>query len=229
MAVLRSGTHLQHRDTERRQAGSGWLDSPGSYAAFLRRLLTFHRALEAAVAPAVAELPGLDFGSRRRTKAIEADLRALREARGSEPEAGGSEPEAGGSDLEAGRLGVGRPGAVLPAAPGIPPVRALGVSAALGYLYVVEGATLGGRVTARWVGRELGFEPGRGASWMVPYGSSTLEMWRRFGDVVEDWAAGDGRRSAVMVAAARRCFADYSHTVLRGTVRRDAPPGDLSG
>lgn len=211
MAALRSGTRRQHRATERWQALSGWLESPGSYVAFLRRLLTFHRLLEAAVAPVAAELPGLEFQRRRRSPVIAADLRVLSEVGGP----------------ESGHPWAGHRGSGTPADPGLPLGPVTGVSEALGCLYVVEGATLGGRVTAEWVHRELGFGPGRGASSLVPYGAATAEMWRRFADVVEGWAAEDGRRQAVMVAAARRTFAGYSHTVLGDTVLGDTVLGDM--
>lgn len=190
MAALRSGTRRQHRDTERRLDGSGWLESPLSYAGYLVRLLSFHRMVEATVGPVAAGLAGLDYQRRIRTPVIEADLRALAAAGVTAPTWTG-------------------PGA-RPAAPAVSP----GVSDALGRLYVVEGATLGGRITAGRVRRALGFGEGRGASSLQPYGDATADMWRRFASVVERWAAGDGDRQAAMVDAARRTFAAYSTLVI---------------
>lgn len=53
-------------------------------------------------------------------------------------------------------------------------------SAALGCLYVVEGATLGGRVVSRLLRARLGLDATNGAAFFAGYGERTSLMWRGF-------------------------------------------------
>lgn len=62
--------------------------------------------------------------------------------------------------------------------------------AALGALYVVEGAALGGRVIGRAVAQSLGVSPGRGGSFFCgPTADATRQRWRQFCMTLE--RAGD--------------------------------------
>lgn len=54
------------------------------------------------------------------------------------------------------------------------------VAAAFGSLYVIEGSALGGQVITPRLKRDLGLEPGRGASYFYGYGERTGAMWREF-------------------------------------------------
>lgn len=54
------------------------------------------------------------------------------------------------------------------------------VAAAFGSLYVIEGSALGGQVITPRLKRDLGLEPGRGASYFNGYGERTGAMWREF-------------------------------------------------
>ena len=101
-----------------RSLAEGRLDRAG-YAALLRRMLGFHRAVEAALDAAPSLAPwGIDVAERRRAWLIEADLQAL-----------------------------GAAGGGLPALAPLPPLGS--AARALGCLYVTEGSTLGGRQLAR--------------------------------------------------------------------------------
>lgn len=51
---------------------------------------------------------------------------------------------------------------------------------ALGALYVVEGATLGGRLILRHLGRSLGVTQAEGAAYYAGYGERTGAMWKTF-------------------------------------------------
>jgi heme oxygenase len=75
-------------------------------------------------------------------------------------------------------------------------------SQALGVLYVLEGATLGGKLIARAARRRLGVTPEAGAAFFAAYGSGAAARWRSFGDAVE--AARPDQREAC--AAAADCF-----------------------
>lgn len=54
------------------------------------------------------------------------------------------------------------------------------VAAVFGSLYVIEGSALGGQVITPRLQRDLGLEPGRGASYFNGYGERTSAMWREF-------------------------------------------------
>jgi heme oxygenase (biliverdin-IX-beta and delta-forming) len=97
-------------------------------------------------------------------------------------------------DLAALSLGTppDAPVAVLPAVATVP--------AALGALYVLEGATLGGRVIARRLA-DLGLAPATGAAYFAGYGDATGAMWRGYGAQVSDFVARFGGADEVLRAA----------------------------
>jgi heme oxygenase len=102
--------------------------------------------------------------------------------------------------LDLGWLGV----AAVPARPALP--RLDGAAAALGALYVIEGASLGGRVIARRVADHLGVIMGFGGSF---YGGVSAEMARRRWGLLTaalDGASGDGAFDEQMVAGACGTF-----------------------
>lgn len=49
-----------------------------------------------------------------------------------------------------------------------------------GWLYVVEGSTLGGQFIARQVQQKLGFTAGSGCSFFLAYGDQTRALWHQF-------------------------------------------------
>lgn len=81
-----------------------------------------------------------------------------------------------------------------------------GAAQALGALYVLEGATLGGRIIHRHVADVLGVTAERGAAYYGGYGNDTGARWKAFGAAATCFAAatGDGAR---VVAGAVTCFA----------------------
>jgi heme oxygenase len=74
-------------------------------------------------------------------------------------------------------------------------------AAALGSLYVLEGATLGGQVLLPMVEQRLQLTRGSGASYLGSYGDDTHVMWQRFRSVVESWCADSVRRATATAAA----------------------------
>ena len=50
----------------------------------------------------------------------------------------------------------------------------------IGYLYVIEGATLGGQIIARILQDKLGLTPQYGARYFNSYGPNTKKMWDEF-------------------------------------------------
>lgn len=95
---------------------------------------------------------------------------------------------------------------VAPCAAAPRPARIADAAEALGALYVLEGATLGGRVITRRVAPALGVTPEHGGAYFHGYGDATGERWRAFGEAVARFAAATGAAPRV-VAGAVGCFA----------------------
>lgn len=64
-----------------------------------------------------------------------------------------------------------------PAKPALPDAS---LASVFGSLYVIEGSALGGQVITPRLQRDMGLEPGRGASYFHGYGQRTGAMWREF-------------------------------------------------
>lgn len=156
-ARLRSETRPWH---DWLQAG---LDLPGrfgsttEYRGLLAEFFGFYRPLETALASASWEGVGALFAPRRKTPLLQADLRAL-----------------GLSDPEIARL---------PLCSWTPrPADRAGV---FGCLYVLEGATLGGRVVRRYVLERLGYQAEAATMFFTSYGAQVGPMWQSFLDRME--------------------------------------------
>lgn len=76
-------------------------------------------------------------------------------------------------------------------------------SEALGVLYVLEGATLGGQVIGRSLAAALGLGAANGAAFFAGYGDETRAMWKRFSEHVDRSAALD---SEAVIASAVDTF-----------------------
>lgn len=60
------------------------------------------------------------------------------------------------------------------------PVEKLSVPFALGFMYVMEGSKLGGKVIFKHIHRTLGFTESRGAKYISDYGAGTVRLWKEF-------------------------------------------------
>jgi heme oxygenase len=76
-----------------------------------------------------------------------------------------------------------------------------------GWLYVIEGSTLGGQVISRRLAATLGVTPERGAGFHNPYGARTGARWQTFKAGLEEDAAEGSLDEDAVVAAARAAFA----------------------
>lgn len=81
-----------------------------------------------------------------------------------------------------------------------------GAAEALGALYVLEGATLGGRVIHRRIAGPLGITPARGGAYYHGYGDDTGPAWKAFGQALEAWGERTGQGARV-VEGGVACFA----------------------
>lgn len=63
-------------------------------------------------------------------------------------------------------------------------------SSVMGCLYVIEGSTLGGQIMNRHFQQSLNISRDKGLAFFSGYGAETMEMWKRFGDCLNqegDW------------------------------------------
>jgi heme oxygenase len=90
----------------------------------------------------------------------------------------------------------------LPACPHLPALRTR--SQAFGSMYVLEGATLGGRIIASAVQQRLGLSAAHGCRYFHGYGAETDLMWRTFRVLVLAQSTDDD--GAEMIASARATF-----------------------
>lgn len=141
------------------------------YAALLRRLLVFYRAVESVLAAAPSLLPyGVDLAERRRSPLLLEDLAFL-----------------------------GAPAEPLPAAPSLPVPGS--AAAALGMLYVIEGSTLGGRELARRLDHLLPADSTAGRRFLSGHGARHGAMWREFCAALDRCGDTPERRADMIAAA----------------------------
>jgi heme oxygenase len=149
------------------------------YTAVLHAFLGFYRPLEAKLCSIIAPaFPAWDLHSRLKHPLLERDLHAL----------------AGDTSRAAGREADGE---------ALPDLR--NVPAALGCMYVMEGATLGGQFITRQVCPRLGLDAAHGGAFFNGYGADTGRRWRDFQEfLISHSVASD---ATGIVAAARDTFA----------------------
>jgi heme oxygenase len=83
----------------------------------------------------------------------------------------------------------------------------------LGCLYVIEGATLGGRVITQHLQKQLGLTPESGGAFFDGYGTKTGPRWKEFCTMLSrnvDHSDDEGRHEAI-VAGANRTFETLTH------------------
>jgi heme oxygenase len=174
MASLKRHTEDLHRRVEAAVDIVGRTRTAGEYGALLARLYGFYEPFERRLG-AVEGLDdlGLDLAARRKAPLLAADLAGL---------------GYGSGDL-----------AALPRCAGLPGPRT--VAEAVGCLYVLEGATLGGRFIRRQVERALG-SSGVGSAFFSSYGEDVGRMWAAFGAAAESAVITEEGRSVARGFAA---------------------------
>ncbi len=176
MEELKSATASAHARTEAALPSLELLAEPAGYLGYLAAMHGFHSVWEPAVWSLLdGQLLTLEAARRQKLPALGRDLASLRRR---------------------------WPITLLcpPAAPRLP-----SVAASLGALYVMEGATLGGRVIERTVAEPLGIASDDGGEYLHGYGDETGTMWRRFGQCTASWVEQHGQQAAV-VQGALACF-----------------------
>ncbi|MBP3955787.1 biliverdin-producing heme oxygenase [Gemmata sp. G18] len=82
-----------------------------------------------------------------------------------------------------------------------PPPQVPSLGDALGRMYVLEGATLGGRMISRMVEARLGFTPERGCAFFASYGDRVGAMWTAFRSALVRFATTPEVEREIIVAA----------------------------
>lgn len=83
--------------------------------------------------------------------------------------------------------------------------------AALGALYVLEGSTLGGKIIAAMIARQLNRPVDTGFSFFDPYGDATSEKWNAFREKLE-WPFTDAEKQTI-VSVANETFLNFKQWV----------------
>ena len=106
--------------------------------------------------------------------------------------------------------------------PGATPIHPaqIDLSYALGCLYVMEGATLGGQIISRHLAT-LGIGPANGGLFFNGYGSRTGEMWKAFQSKAVEHCVTDDQIDAA-VDGARWTFGQFRDSMMRREVTSDA-------
>lgn len=88
------------------------------------------------------------------------------------------------------------------------------LASALGCLYVLEGATLGGQVISRHLLQSLGIGSNNGGTFFVGYGQATATMWKIFGEHTVAAVKGLGLSESSVVASACATFESLERWVV---------------
>ena len=97
------------------------------------------------------------------------------------------------------------------------------VPAALGSMYVFEGATLGGQVLSRHIEKHLGLSHGDGYSFYRSYGPRVGSMWRECGEILNRNVAEADADAAIKSAVDTfQCLCDWFERQRTANQRRVA-------
>jgi heme oxygenase (biliverdin-IX-beta and delta-forming) len=177
-ALLRSTSWPHHQRLEKRLDVKRRFSDLIAYRAHLERMWGFCGVLEERVAPLLSPALLTDYPLRRKRPLLERDLEFL-----------GMPPQA-----------IER----LPGCGSLP--FCTDAASAFGCLYVLEGATLGGRTLAPLVLDRLKLTDRQGASFLASYGDHTPQMWQSFILALEA-GCNDPEGQARAAAAASATFA----------------------
>jgi heme oxygenase len=180
LSELRIATTQQHQLLEKRIPF--YTADQTLYTRLIEAYYGFYRPLESLLFQLAMTIPDLDWLIRSKTPSLEADLNAL--------------------GLDADEIVA------------IPQCRfslkITTVAEVLGVLYVLEGATLGGKSLRNGLYSRLGIDEHRGGRFFAVYGTSTLMMWRDFlGCLYEVRDPGERAQSVVAAEATFKALEDW--------------------
>lgn len=182
LQVLRAASWPRHQRLEQRLNIKHRFTTRDAYSAHLALMWGFCAGLEQSLDPHAMQLALEDYGARSKLPLLERDLSVL-----------------------------GFDAAAIAGLPVCPAVSAdADLASAFGSLYVLEGATLGGRTLLPLVRGHLGYSAERGAAFLASYGEAVGMMWQRFGAALESWCC-NAERKARAADAATLTFARLEH------------------
>lgn len=178
IAELRSATWSSHQHLEKLLDVKTRFTDAAAYRRHLEKMWGFCAAIERRLGQDPFGAALTDYARRRKVPLLTQDLIAL-----------GATPESV----------RGLPGC--DAIPDCPDP-----ASAFGCLYVLEGATLGGRTLLPLVEDRLGLTAGTGAAFLASYGQEVGPMWREFGASLDAWCDTAQRR----VSASRTAVGTFA-------------------
>jgi heme oxygenase len=186
LKILRQQTSERHAAVEARLPLVDPALSRAAYEEILKRFYGFYLPLEARLlAVSLWREIGFEMEARRKVSPLEWDLEELSD------------------DAELARL---------PRCAELPEIAC--PAQALGCLYVVEGATLGGQIITKHLQKNLGITPETGGAFFAGYGAETGARWQEFGAMITA-QAGQLGQDDVIVASANRTFETLEHWLFR--------------
>lgn len=174
---LRNATAAQHKRLEASRLSQNLMSPDVSieeYTAYLAHMKNVIAWCEENIFPVTADLFD-DIESRRKLPLIERDLTLLQSGTKG--------------------AGVNVPGAYDHTA-------ITHLPAALGYMYVIEGSTLGGRMILNHIKATLGIDEQNGASFFAGYEAETGKLWKRFLDIFSRYTVENDVQNGVIASAA---------------------------
>lgn len=188
LILLREQTRDVHTRLESRIDLLERASSLSTYGKLLMRFYGFYLPFELRLREVFSlELPEFDFAARIKLHRLEQDMRALSV----------SPPDF----------------SMAPFCCDLPEFKT--AAQALGGLYVVEGATLGGKIIGRHLQETLGLNAANGAAFFDGYGAENGRMWRAFGETVTRYAEG-GAHDAEIIQGANETFAAFERWFTQG-------------
>jgi heme oxygenase len=82
-------------------------------------------------------------------------------------------------------------------------------AAALGVMYVLEGATLGGQIIKRLLQEKLAITSANGGSFFTAYGDQVRQMWNEVREALSAYATDHPEEREAIVASASATFAKF--------------------
>lgn len=177
LSALRAATWPCHQRLEKRLDVKHRFADRSAYGSHLARMWGFCAGLELSIDTQCLRPALEDYPLRGKLPWLESDLRAL---------------------------GYSMAAIVqLPACQGF--TFCIDTATAFGRLYVLEGASLGGRTLLPQVYKHLGCSPESGAAFLASYGANVQAMWQRFGAALDAWCTSP-ERTALSTSAAIATF-----------------------
>lgn len=87
-----------------------------------------------------------------------------------------------------------------------------------GYLYVLEGSTLGGQILIRLLNQQLGITPATGGVYFTSYGPAVGRKWKECQDLLERIGGSSAIAADEMIAGASDAFSRLDRWLRRGTL-----------